>query len=141
MQTPAAVAAKFAANLGSATTSITNGVNAVTTAPTAAAAASVSKWQQKMAQASTAQKFVSGLQGVSLQQWQSAMINKGVPRIASGAQAAIPKMTAFYNDFLPFVAGVQAKIKAMPNLTLTDAANRMVANMNAIAGYKKPSGS
>lgn len=137
MQSPQQVAQKFASNLGSATTSITNGVNAVTTAPTAAAAASVSKWQAKMAQPSTASKFVSGLQGVSLQQWQQAMINKGVPRIASGAQAAIPKMTAFYQEFLPFVANVQAKVKAMPNLTLTDSANRMIANMQGIAAFKK----
>jgi hypothetical protein len=141
MQTPAQVAAKFASNLGSATTSIQNGVQAVTQSPTAAAANAVTKWQQKMAQPSTASKFVAGLNGVSLQSWQSAMINKGLPRIASGAQAAIPKMTAFYNDFLPFVAGVQAKVKAMPSLTLTDSANRMLANMNAIAAYKKPAGS
>lgn len=139
MITPAQAAAKFAQNLGAATASIQSGVQAVTQSPTAAAANAVTKWQQKMAQPTTAQRFVAGLNGVSLQSWQTAMINKGLPRIASGAQAAVPKMTAFYNDFLPFVAQVQAKVKAMPSLTLTDSANRMLANMNGIAAYKKPS--
>lgn len=139
MNTPDQVAAKFASRLSASTQDIQKGVQAVTIAPTAAAAGAVNKWQAKMALPSTAQRFVSGLNGVSLQDWQSAMINKGLSRIASGAQGAVPKLTKFYSDFLPFVAGVQSKVKSMPSLTLQDNINRMVTNVQELSKYKKPS--
>lgn len=137
MITPDQAAAKFAANLSASTTAISNGVKAVTTAPTSQAAAAVSKWQSKMSLPTTAQRFVNGLNGVSLQDWQNAMLNKGLSRIASGAQNAVPKMTTFYQSFLPFLATVQSKVRSMPSLTLQDNIQRMVTNVTEISKYTK----
>lgn len=110
--TPDQGAAKWASRLSGATQDITQGVNAVTEAPGLAAARSKALWLQQVT--ASADKWARRVSAVSLSEWQSSMITKGVPRIASGAQAAIPKMTSFLADFLPYVdQGVQA-LKSMP---------------------------
>jgi hypothetical protein len=99
---PTAVAAKWAANLAGSTTSITAGVNSVTQAPGQAAAAQKAVWAQNVA-ASQA-KWARNVAAVPLSDWQQAMITKGIPRVASGATAAEPKMAAFMGKLLPYVA-------------------------------------
>lgn len=133
--TPQAVATKWAQALGGATAAIQAGVNAVTSSPTAAAAAAVSTWQQRVSSPAAAAKFSANLQKVSLDQWRQAMLNKGVNRISSGAQAAIPKFQAFMTQFLPFVQNVAAGVRQMPNVTLEDRINRMVAQIRGTAAF------
>lgn len=129
------IAQKWAANLGAATTQIRQGVQAVTQSPTAAAAAAVQLWQQKMALPATAQKFVKGLNRTSLQDWQNAMINKGLSRISTGAQAAIPKFTKFLNAFLPFENNIAQQVRQMPKVTIDDAVNRAAAQIRGNATF------
>jgi hypothetical protein len=105
--TPQQIADKWASNLSNSTTSITAGVNGVTQAPGAKAAAAADFWLQRVTQSKA--KFATNVAKVSLQDWKDAMINIGVPRVASGAQANKPKMVAFMTKFLPYVkAGVDA---------------------------------
>jgi hypothetical protein len=129
------IAQKWANNLGAATTQIRTGVQAVTQSPTAAAANAVSLWQQKMALQSTAQKYVKGLNRTSLQDWQNAMINKGLARIGSGAQAAIPKFTKFMNAFLPFEMNIAQQVRQMPKVTIDDAVNRAATQIRGNATF------
>lgn len=120
--TASAAAAKWQTNLSASTQRITDGVNAVTTAPGLAAARQADVWLANL-QAS-ASKWKSKVAAVSLQDWQQAMTTKGVPRIASGAQAAQPKMESFLNKFLPHVYAGKAGLPPRGNLEQN--INRMV---------------
>jgi hypothetical protein len=102
MKNPQMVADKWATNLGNAGTSITAGVNATTVAPTQLAAAAVDRQVQGVMRAAQSGKTAAALNAVTLQQWQQAMIQKGVPRIGTGAAAAKPKFVSFMNQLLPF---------------------------------------
>jgi hypothetical protein len=76
------------------------------------------------------------LQKVTLDDWKKAM-DKGISRVAGGAEAALPKMEEFMKDFLPYVEEGAAQVRAMPNLTLEDSIARSAAMIRHNANYKK----
>lgn len=130
---PATVAQKWANNLSAAGPSIQAGVQAVTTAPGVAAAQQKAVWIAQLT--ANADKWARNVSAVSLQTWQQDMINKGLPRIATGAQAAIPKMTLFMQQWLPYVnQGVQS---LPPRGTIQQNIQRAVAMMNYNAQFVK----
>lgn len=134
---PSTIADRWAQNLGASTQKISDGVNAVTQAPTQKAAAADAKYLAGV-QAGIP-KWKSRLQAVSLGDWQTAMLQKGLPRIATGAQASKGKMQNFMVQFLPYVENAAQQVRAMPNLTLEDSVNRAAAMIRAAAkfSYKK----
>jgi len=132
---PTQVAQKWATNLGNSATQIRNGVQSLTTSPTTLAANAVAFWQQQVNTPAAAQKYQRNLQAVSLGSWQQSMISKGIPRIGPGAQAAIPKFTAFLQKFLPFEQNIANQVRAMPKATLQDRINRAVAQIQGNAGF------
>lgn len=135
---PSAVAQKWSRNLGNSTQDIQAGVNAVTQAPGARAAANVQGWISGVQRAQA--KWVTNVSRVSLPEWQAAMINKGLPRIASGAAAAEPKMQTFLTSFLPHVERVAQSVRAMPKGGLANGIARAVAQINGNAQYTRPAG-
>lgn len=120
--------AKWVKGLQGATQQITDGVNAVTTAPGVSAARQVQTWLARI-QASAA-KWQANVSAVSLQEWQTAMINQGIPRIAQGAQAKQGKYQAFADKFFPYLAQGVAQVHNMPKTSLADGINRAVAMIN-----------
>lgn len=138
-QDPATVAARWVSHIGGAVDKIRQGVQSVTTSPTQAAAAAGNLWQQRVADPATLAKFQRSLGRVSLSDWQNAMINKGIPRIATGASNAKDKFTAFLTQFLPFVNNVANQVRAMPKATLDDRINRAVAQIRGTAQFKRTS--
>jgi hypothetical protein len=97
----ATVAQDWANKLGAAGAKVQAGVESVRTAPGAAASRQASVWQANTAAAVA--KYSRNVAAVSLSDWQQATITKGIPRLASGAAAAVPRMTLFLSKFLPFV--------------------------------------
>lgn len=134
---PTAAAQRWAQNLGAATQAIQAGVAGVTVAPGAAAARQKSVWMQNT-QAS-ADKWARNVGSVQLSDWQNSMNTKGIPRIASGAQEAIPKMTSFLQAFIPHV---EAGVRALPARgTLENNIARMVAMVRHNAQFTgRPAG-
>lgn len=128
---------KWANNLAAATTSIQQGVQQVTTSPTQLAAANPNAYLAGVQKAVASGKWQAALQKVSLADWQNAMIQKGVPRIASGAAAAKPKMAAFMTQFLPYLQQGVQNLQTMPRGTLDQNIQRAVAMMQWNAQFKK----
>ena len=112
--TPDQIAAKWAQNLSGATQTIQTGVQAVTTSPGQAAA------RQQQAYLSGVQSQVGvwakNVAAVPLSVWQQDMITKGLPRVATGAQAAQPKMTQVMTKLLPAINSIRAQLPARGTL-------------------------
>lgn len=108
MPTPTDAAARWAQNLGAAQTRYTAGVQAVTTSPGVSAAQAADRYLSGVQQ--SIQKFVANSQAVTLQSWQQASVNKGAPRLASGATAAQQKMQGVFTSLFPFIAQVQGSL-------------------------------
>lgn len=109
MQSAAEIAAAWKNGLTNATPKMTAAVNAVTVAPGQAAARQKDVWAQNTANAKD--KWATNTAAIPLGQWQSDMINKGIPRIASGAAAAEDKFTQFMGRLIPHI---EAGVRALP---------------------------
>jgi hypothetical protein len=134
-KTPAEATAKWVQKLSAAAPEMEAGVMRVTEAPGVAAARQKAKWEQSLRE--SANKWEQRVQSVSLQDWQKSMKEIGVQRVATGAQAKQGKMLAFANEFYPFLEQVKSRIAAMPSTTPSDRISRMVANAEAIKGFKR----
>lgn len=132
MPTPQEAAAKWQQNLSGAGQRITDGVNRVTTSPGQAAARQ--KAQYVAGVQAKADKWASNVAKVTTADWQQAVIQKGVPRIASGATAAQPKVEAFMGRFLPHMASVVSALP--PRGGIDQNINRMVATVRGAAAFK-----
>jgi len=132
---PQQIAAKWARNLGNSTQDIAAGIDAVTVSPTQQAAARQNEMLQKLTASVQNGKWAAGLSRVSLAEWKDAAKNKGVQRIAQGAQTAQPKMARFMTDWLPVADQISQTVKAMPKLTLQDSINRAAAAITAASQF------
>lgn len=128
---------KWQRRLTGATEDMRNGINAVTVAPTMQAA----NKQQKMLANLTARvqdgTWASRLKAVSLDDWKSKMIDKGLGRVAAGAQSAAGKVQDFAAQLIPAITAAQGKISSMPDLTLEDSINRMTTFTREMAKFRK----
>ena len=134
---PTAAADKQIRNLSGSTAQIRDGVNAVTESPMEKAAANSAGYLAGIQRAVETGKWQASLRRVDLATWKKNFTEKGIPRIASGAQAARPKLIAFYNEFFPFLDTVEREIAAMPKVTLQDSINRATAAITKIAGFQR----
>lgn len=130
------VAAKWSSKLAASGDSIKAGVMGVTQAPGVKAAAAANLWQQRVI--ASKDKWTKAVGAVSLADWQTAMIDKGLPRIASGAQAAQPKMQTFLDSFLPHVDRVAATVRGMAKGGIEESIARAAAQIRGNAQYRKP---
>lgn len=105
--TPDAAAARWAQNLQAAGPKMTDGANAVTVSPGQMAARSKDVWLANTT--ASVDKFARNSAAVTVDQWRTAFLQKGLQRIASGTAAGQPKMTAFLTQWLPHMeAGRQS---------------------------------
>lgn len=130
-QTADQIAQKWAQNLGAAGDRIKDGVQSVAVAPGQAAAAQKQVWVQNTT--SAADKWASRTAAVTKEEWQDAMINKGLARIGAGAQAAQPKFVTFMGKLLPHIDQVKRTLPARGNLEAN--INRMTAFTRGMAKF------
>lgn len=136
MKNPADVARKWAKNLGGSTDSIKTGVQAVTQNPAEKAIARQDAYVSGVQRAVAQGDYARGLRKVTLQSWQEAMVNKGLPRIASGAQASIPKMQNFLEKWLPWQEQLKNKLQGMPRGDLQTNIQRMIMAVEHNASFR-----
>lgn len=128
---------KWSQNLSNARPAIEAGVRAVTVAPTQSAANKVDKYQAGVQRAVESGKYQRGLQAVTLQQWQQAMINKGVSRLQNGVKEGESKVLAFMTEFLPYAQRVSDTVRAMPDTTEADREQRMLTNVRELRKFQR----
>jgi len=135
--TPEEYAEKQARNLKASTPDIRRGVERVTEAPTQKAAQAQDKMLARLTEAVQSGKWARGLNRVTLEDWKGQMLNKGVPRIAAGIDAAHDKVVSFASELLPFQASLQSTVTRMPDLTLEDNIGRAAEWMRGMAKFKR----
>lgn len=128
---------KHARNLKAASQDIINGVNAVTVAPGQQAAAKASKMLNNLTEAVNSGKWARRVASVPVEEWRKKMIDKGIPRISSGIDAAAGKVEAFFGELLPFQDSLNNQIKSMPDLTLEDNINRMTTFVRGMSKFRR----
>lgn len=129
MLTPAQISQKWLTNFGNGTQAMTDGVNAVQTAPGQLAAAQQQLWLQRLQASQT--KWANRVAAVSLPEWKAAMINLGIPRAQQGAIQKQARYTAFITEYTSFLSGQVSQIKAMPKGTLSQSIARASAMITA----------
>lgn len=136
--TSAEVTAKWLRNIQAAQPEMQAGVDRLTVSPGQSAAAKKQKWINALMDTATQDKWSRNVQSVSLQQWQQAMKDYGINRVAQGAQAKSGKMQTAMDSLLPFIDRVRAQVRAMPDNTPADREQRALAMMRGMRGYQRP---
>lgn len=133
--TPEAGTQKWVSRLSGATADVTAGVNAVTESPGQAAVKQADAYLAGIQAAF--EKWKRNTSRVTVDQWKTAMINIGIPRIASGAQQKQGKMAAFAAEFYPHLDRGMAQIAAMPKTTYEQRVQRAVQMMAHNHNFKR----
>ena len=135
--TPVQYQEKHARRLKAATEDMRIGVENVTVSPTAQAAKKVDKMRANIILAIDSGKWAAGLNRVTLEDWKSKMINKGIGRVAAGIDEAAPKVVAFAEKLLPYIEAGQIAVNKLPDVTLEDSINRMTTWTRHMAKFKR----
>lgn len=123
--TPEQFAARWGTGLTGSIERMRTGVEAVTVAPGVSAAAKADKWHAAISRADTKAKWKQRVGAVPLEVWQTAMINKGLNRIADGVENAAPKMEAFGVKLIAHQNRLLGEMDTLPDITLEDSIKRM----------------
>ena len=123
--------------MGAATAAVAAGVDKVNTAPGQLAVKKQDKMRANILKSIDDGTWGRNTAAVSLEDWKSAMKNKGIPNISNGANLAVPKQTSFAAKLLPFQDSLAAKVKGMPDLTIEDSVQRAATFIRGMATFKK----
>lgn len=126
---PTTLAQTWAQNLAGANARMQAGAQAVTTPPGQAAAAQQAVWLANVT--ASAPLWAQKVSAVTLPQWQQAYITKGLPRVATGAQAAQASFATTLGKILTAERAIVAGLPARGNLQANIA--RATAFMQAMA--------
>lgn len=134
MPTAAQAASNWAQGMAGSTAKLQAGIQAVSESPMEKAANAKDRYVAGVNRAAADGSYESGLRAVSLQQWKEAALNKGVARVAAGAQQAKGKMQSFMEKFLPVLASNVAALP--PRGDLQQNIQRAVQLMQANSQFK-----
>jgi hypothetical protein len=112
MLDPTKIAQKWANRVAQSGNEFVQGVQAVTDNPAQKAIAQAAVWQANVANAQA--RFVSGLQGVTLQSWQNDTAN-AVNKYTQGSTKGQPKVQNFMSQFGPFLQNAVASLPPRGN--------------------------
>lgn len=135
--TPEEYANKQATRLKASIEDIRIGINKVTVAPGAQAAANQAKMLANITAAINTGKWGNALRAVSLEEWKTKASSKGVNRISEGIDAAHDKVVAVATKLLPFIDALQATVNKMPDVTIEDAVNKSAAMIRGMHKFVK----
>lgn len=130
------LAEKWARRTKAATSDMAAGVERVTEAPGKAAVAKKDKLIQRWNEAMDNGKWEENTGSYPLESWKQDMKEKGVARVSQGVDRANGKMEHFAGQLIDHQNKGLAEVDKMPDVTLSDSAQRMVAWMEHMADMK-----
>jgi hypothetical protein len=136
--TPATRSEKWARRTAAAGADWQAGVQAVTDAPGAKAAAASDAWQQKLSMPETKEKFRRNVSAVPLEEWKGKTAQAS-GRFTGGAQAAQDKMLKHQQAVESHMESGLRQLATMPSVTLEDKIARSAFWQRHMATYKRPS--
>jgi len=80
-------------------------------------------WEAKMAK-------------LTIEDWRKPTLEKGVRRFPEGIRVAEPKIRDFVSKWRPILEGIQAAVRAMPDVTDADREARMLENLRRLKEAK-----
>lgn len=132
MQSPDQAAQDWVNGLSAKTEKAKAGAQAVKMAPGQAAANNKAGYVAGVQQ--NVDKWARNVGRVTREQWIDAFVNKGVPRMALGAQQAQTKMAAVFQQLFPHIERSVASLP--PRGTFEQNKARANAMMDAMHGFK-----
>lgn len=138
--TPQEFADKWKRRISASTQDVRAGVERVTESPTEKALAKKDKMVARLMESLQNGKWEAGLRRVSLEDWRRAMLEKGLGRIAQGAEAATDKVAQFASELLPHIDAGKRQIASMPDVTLEDSINRVGTFLRHMHEFRRGSG-
>lgn len=133
---PQEFADKWRRRLGGATEDVRRGINRVTVAPGQQAAQAADAMLTNLTEAVSSGRWANRVSSVSLQDWKTSALDKGIARIATGAQAAESKMAQVAQTLLPAVDAAANAARAIPKVTIEDSIQRAATFMREMRNYK-----
>lgn len=119
---PTVATQKWVSRMQAASAEITAGVNAVTEAPGLAAARASNAWLARIT--ASVDKWKRNVAAVTLEQWKTAMIERGIPAISTGVTAKSQNYQNFAVKCYPYIATGVAHVKGMPKGTIAQSVAR-----------------
>jgi hypothetical protein len=128
---------KHARRLSAAIPDVQKGIDRVTENPCEKAAAKQEKMIANLTESVRSGKWAAGLKRVDLASWKKAARDVGAARITAGINAAKEKVIAFATDLLRHEDTLKSKVDSMPDVTLEDNINRMIAWSRGMSEFKR----
>ena len=128
---------KHARRLKAATEDMRKGIEAVTEAPTAKAAKKMDKLRTNLLKAIDSGKMAKRLNAVTLEDWKKKTIDIGIGRVSAGIDGAAAKVEDFASQLLPHIDKLKSEVDKMPDVTLDDSINKMVAFTRGMSKFEK----
>ena len=128
---------KWSKNAQNSAEAMAAGVDGVTESPMAKAADQSDKYVRGVQDAVQSGRFANNLRAVPLEEWKSAMKNKGKANMANGVRSLSARAKRNIVQNLEYANSVKAQIASMPNSTEQDAEARMLAAMRLMKAGKR----
>lgn len=128
---------KHARRTSAALEDMRQGVERVTEAPGALAAAKEKKMRQNLLAALDSGKWRRRVASVTLDDWKKDMLEKGVGRVTTGLDRAKDKTIDFAGKLIAHQNAILAKLDTMPDLTLEDSIARMTMQVREMTKFKR----
>lgn len=129
-------AEKWGRNLKNSTQDIKAGVERVDVAPGVKAAKAADKMLAGITRAIQDGTWARQVQSVSLEDWKRKTIDKGIGRISAGVDAAMNTQVQMAEKLLSAIDTVKRRVDDMPDTTLDDRLNKMVAFARGMSEQK-----
>jgi hypothetical protein len=108
------------------------GMHAPRTDPKTAAIASNARYKAQMQAALSADSYLKGVQAIDVEQMLATVDAIGATAYVQGVVARRGKIAGFWQKFIPLLAQLTEKVRAMPQATDPERENRALAMMRGM---------